>query len=217
MTDVATTGSNLPAAYTPQVANEISAEDIALPRIKVAHSSSQLAQDGLVRMGQIFAAFGRDDNDPTVLYDPKDKDAKGVLFHVLDLRKGWSLNTDDGFQTWADNDPSRPDESWRTYDYVLCLPEVDAELPYKFLFTKSAKGQAQKINLQLKRAAVAGPHTLAWRVTTAERSNEKGRWYVPQVKSEPATAENIAAAEALLEMVASAPAPAASVGPAPAI
>lgn len=214
--DIVPASSNLPAAYNSQ--SEISAEDIALPRVKVAHSSSQQAQDGLVRMGQIFSAFGRDDADPTVLYDPKeDGDNEGVLFHVLGMRKGWSLNTEDGFQTWADNDPSRPEEAWRTYDYFLCLPEVDADLPYRFLFTKSAKAQAQKINLLLKKSAADGPHKLAFRVTTAERSNDKGRWFVPQVKSVPADKKNIAAAETLLEMVASAPAPAAPAGPAPAI
>jgi hypothetical protein len=195
------------------VANEISAEDIALPRVKIGQFMSQAVQDQLVKPGAIFSSLGQDDAEPATLWKPGDK--KGLLMHVLQLRKGWSLMQDGNLETWRFDDPTRPDDAWATYDYTVCLPEVDPDLPYKFLFTRTGRSAAQKINLQLKRAPQA--HEIAFRVESLERSNDKGRFFVPRIVNEPADKKNVAAAADLLSMIAPAAAAPAAVSNEPAI
>lgn len=210
-TELATTTSALPAMPVTSLENAIGAEDIALPRVKMAQFNARAVQDQLVKPGVLYATLGQDDPEPVTLWDPKSaKEGEGLLFHVLHLRKGWSKSVEGDLETWRYDDPTRPDDAWLTYDYTVCLPEVDAELPYKILFTKTGRSSAQKMNLQLKRTNEG--HALAWRMETKETSNDKGRFFVPRVVSVKADKKNIAAAVELLAMVA--PAPAATPAPA---
>lgn len=190
----------------PTPALEIDSDDVQLPKLYVAHYQTKAVQDDLVKPGQIFAATGPDDSDPVVVYDGSDK-AEGVLIHVLSLVKGKSCEVDGELTTWAFNDPDAPPEAWTTYKYVVVVPEVDPDVPHTFLMTRSGKPAAQKINTVLKKNEARGPaYISAFRVTTAKRENEKGRWFVPQVKVVEANDEHLQIASSLADMVGSAPA-----------
>lgn len=205
-TDIAAQQSAVPALYNPAPL-EIDGSDIALPRIYVGQSNSKAVEADLVMKGSIYSATSGDDTDPIVLFDPKGKDKKGVLVHVLSMTKGRSATIDGELQRYAFNDPDAPPESWVTYNYVVCLPEVDEDVPYKLLFTKTSTPTAKKINTILKKNQDRGPaHACAFRLTTVSRSNAKGTWFVLDAKPADATPEQIAVAGSMAEMVGSAPA-----------
>ncbi len=165
--------------YTPAL--DINSSDMQLPRVKIGQFMSSAVQEQLVKPGSIYSSTGEDDPAPEVLWDPKSKGAPGVLFHVLGLTKGRSCMVDGRFERYAIDAPDAPADSWVTYDYVVCLPEFDPEVPYKMLFTRTQTACAKSINTVLKKNESRGPsYATAFRLTTAERENAKGKFFVPR-------------------------------------
>lgn len=204
-------------ALVHQPALEIEAEDVALPRMYIGQYMSDHVKDKSsdVAAGDIFSAVGSDDPDPQVLFDG---DGEGVLIHVLGLRKGKSLSVDGELETWSYDDPDAPAEAWTTYNYFVFLPEVDQDVPYKWLLTRTGKPAAQQINTVLKRAEGRGPSwSVAFRVTTAQRKNRKGEYFVPRVRQVDAEEDHVAQAEKLAQMIAGVSAEAQATGDEPAI
>lgn len=185
---------------------DIGVEDIVLPRIKIGqYSTKQVKNRGLdVTAGDIFSASSEDEGD--VLWEAKPGDdnkptAKGgVLIHVLTLRKGksWTDPETKELQTYSFDDPAAPADAWTTYNYLVAVPEVDDEVPFKWLFTKTGRPAAQQINTVLSKNASRGPAwNSAFRLSTAFRGNPKGDYYVPRVHVEDAKPKNIEIAENL--------------------
>lgn len=195
MSEIATTGSALPAIYQPAPL-DIGSDDIALPRVKVGQKMTKA--DG-VTIGQIFASTGEDDAE--ILYDPK-KSKVGVLIHILGLTRGKSISDGGELVSWAYNDPDAPSDAWTTYNYLLCLPEVDTDLPYKWLFTRTGAPSAKQMNTVLKRNATVPPYTLAFRVETKQKENPKGVFAVPRVTQVEADPAHVVSAERLAQMIA---------------
>lgn len=183
---------------------EITAEDVALPRIYLGQYMTEAVKNQLVKPGCIFAASGPDDPDPLVLWKPEDKE--GVLFHVLALKKGKSFSDGGELQLYDYNDPSAPAEAWITYNYTLALPSVDEEVPYKLLLTRTGRNTAKQINTVLKKNEGRGPAwATAFRLTAVQRENAKGEFFVPRVAvvNEP-DKQSVEAAERLAIMIAGA-------------
>jgi hypothetical protein len=193
-------------AHTPS--SEITADDIAIPRVKIGQFMSKQVQDELFSAGDVFSVTGSDDSDPIVLVK---KGAKtGVRFYVLDLIKGLSYSdkeeTGGDLLRWQFGDPEAHPKAWVTYNYVIAIPSVDTDIPFKFLLTRSGKPAAMKLNTVLKRAEMAGPgYEIAFELTTAERSNSNGKWYVAQVKQVDADPDEAKAVQELAQLT-SAPA-----------
>jgi hypothetical protein len=202
-TEVATTqGAGVPA-LAPTPATELSAEDIALPSIKLGQFMSDHVQEDRVPSGSIFSATGADDPDPVVLWEqgqPK------VRFYVLALKKGKSVSSDGELVLFDYNDSDAPAEAWVTYNYTVALPNVDEEMPYKFLLTRTGKPAAQQINTVIAKNATTPPYKLAFELDCKERSNKKGKFFVPRVSHVEATEEEAAVAEKLSQMVSADPA-----------
>jgi hypothetical protein len=198
-------GKELALAPTP-ASDEITGEDIALPRIYIGQFMSGHVQDGAAKAGSIYTATGADDPDPQTLYDGK---GDGLLFHVLAMRKGKSYSDGGELTLYDFNDPAAPAEAWVTYNYVVCLPEHEdgADLPFKWLLTRTGRAAAQQINLVLKKTAAKGPSwENAFRVTTSQRENAKGKFFVARVKPVEADKKNVEIAANLAGMIASKPA-----------
>lgn len=199
-------------------AMQITAEDVALPRLYVGQFMSKAVQDDLVKMGDIYSSTGADDPDPVVLWSLKEKDTPGILFHVTGLRKGKSYSDGGELSLWDYDDPSAPAEAWVTYNYTLVLPEIDEQVPFKLLLTKTGRPTALQINTVLARRATAGPSwTNAFRLTSAERSNAKGKYAVARVQSVEAEKKNVEIAEKLAVVMSSAATEFKSTGETPAI
>lgn len=188
--------SQVPALVnTPAL--EFTAEDVTLPRIKMAQFMSSAVQDQLVTPGDLFASVGADDPQPTVLDQP-------VLFHVIALRKGKSYSESPGaeLQRFDYGDPDAPAGAWVTWDYTVALPEVDPDTPYRMLFTKTGTGAARTVNTTIDRSGQ--PHyELAFELTTVQRENAKGKFYVPRPVAVDAKPENVEAVIKLAEHLSS--------------
>lgn len=209
-----TSGGGVPALVQPSL--DLTPEDVALPRIKVAQFSSAAVQDEIVSPGAIFASAGSEDPDPVVLYEPGSEE--GVTFYVLGLKKGKSITVDNELVVFDYGDPEAPPDAWVTYTYFVAIPEVDEVLPFKWLFTKSAKPAAQQINLLLKKNEATGPsYGIAFSATTQKRENDKGKWFVPRVRQVEANPEHVKLAEDLAVMIAGQSLDAAPSSSAPAI
>lgn len=196
-----------PSAQVPDLvrtpALELTAEDVALPRLYIGQFMSQHVQDGNVPAGAIFTALGQEDPDPEVLWEPGDE--AGIRLHILDLKLGKSLSIDGELQLYDHNDPEAPPEAWTTYNYAVALPDVDQEVPYKWLLTRSAKATAKQINMVLMKHQAKGPaYEVAFEIETAPRENQKGKWFVPRARSVEAKDEHVKIAESLVGMISGA-------------
>lgn len=189
---------------------DIGAEDVALPRIHIAQFSSKAVQNDLVKPGILYSSVGQDDPEPVELAAP-------LLLHVLTMKRAKSYSEKGGdLERYEYNDPDAPAGAWVTYDYTVVLPAYDADVPYKFLMTKSGRPAAQQVNTVLIRHAQSGPPwELAFEVHTAERTNDKGKYWIPQVRQVETKPENVAVAEALGIMMSSSAVEASSTGSQP--
>ena len=205
--EVATTeGAGVPA-LAPTPATEFTAEDIALPSLKLGQFMSDHVQEGRVPSGSIFSATGADDPDPIVLWEQGDDEK--IRFYVLALKKGKSVSSDGELVLFDYNDPDAPAEAWVTYNYTVVIPKTADDVPYKFLLTRTGKPAAQQINTVIAKNPAVPPYRLAFELDCKERQNKKGKFFVPRVKHVEATEEEIAVAEKLSQMVAADPAAAA--------
>lgn len=185
---------------------EIGAEDIALPQFKIGQYSSDQVKDQSVKPGALFTRINKEDPSPVILSSPKKKGEApaAVRFHVLGMTRGKSVSGDDGLIMFDYDDPDAPAGAWTTYNYLVALPDHDEDVPYKWLLTKSGKATAMQINMVIKKhEGIKQAYELAFDVTTAERSNTKGDWFVPRVSwVEAANEKDIEIARTLSELVA---------------
>ena len=177
--EVATSGSSVPAlADTPSV--HLDSEDIALPRLYLGQYMSEHVQENRVPAGSIFTALGQDDADPVVVWEQGDE--PGVIVRPLSLSKGKSISEGGELVLFDYDDPEAPADAWVTYNYVVALPEVDQDMPFKWLLTRTGKPTAQKINTVIaKNQATTPPWGLAFSVKAVARENQKGKFFVPSV------------------------------------
>lgn len=194
------TNSNVPdLVRTPAL--EITAEDVALPRLKLGQYMSDQVKDSLVKPGSLFVSLGSDDPDPQSLWEPGDDE--GVIVHVLGMTKGKSVSEGGELVLFDYNDPDAPPDAWVTYNYVVAIPEHVQDVPAKWLLTRTGRPAAQQMNTVLARqSGKKPPYELAFEVTTAKRENKKGEFFVPRVKFVEAKAENTEIATNLAQMIA---------------
>lgn len=200
-TEVQKSGANLPApVYTPAPL-DLGSDDIALPRIYIGQHMSSLVQEGLVKFGDVFSATGKDDTQPEVLWSLKST-KPGPLFHVLSVTRRKSASVNGELETFEFNDPDAPADAWTTYNYLVVLPEVDQDVPYKLLLTKTGAPAAKALNTILKRNEVrVPPHALAFRLTSVAKENAKGKFAVARIVQEDADEANVAIAAQLGQQI----------------
>lgn len=191
-------------ALRPTPALEIEAQDIALPRIYIGQYMSKAVQEQIVKAGAIYTATGQDDPNPNVLWNQGDEG--GVVFYVLSLRKGKSIQDNGELVLFDYDDPNAPPDAWVTYNYAVAVPSVDEDVPFKLLLTRTGTPAARNINLILKKNAARNPAwATAFSLTAAPRENAKGKFFVARVQQVEANANDVATAESLALMVAAAP------------
>jgi hypothetical protein len=201
--------ASVPAlAPTPSI--ELSAEDVALPTIKLGQFMSDHVQEDRVPAGSIFSATSADDPDPVVLWEQGSDEL--LKFYVLAMRKGKSISDGGELVLFSFDDPDAPADAWVTYNYVIALPSVDEEIPYKFLLTRTGKPAAQQINTVIAKNLATPAYNLAFTVDCVQRENKKGKFFVPRIRHVEADEAEVKIAEALATMVAGDTSPAAEGG-----
>lgn len=205
---------------------DIDAGDIALPKVYICQPLTKAVQDEIAKSGNVIVAAGPDDPDAEVIYAEPDKNGKGavahpegVLFRVLRLDRSKSYSEPGGpLQTWAYDDESAHPDAWTVYTYTVILPEIDPDMPHKFLLTRSNRGTAKRMNLLLAKALQKGNlYDVAFRLSTEPKTNDKGKWHIAVVRTTTSDV-GVDEAEALSDMVNVTPsAPVAAPADAPAI
>lgn len=177
------------ATRTAQDTHTLDANDVRLPRMKLAQLSTKLVEAGVATYGQVFVAYGQDDLEPVVLAEaPKAQGELGpeVLFYVLDVEKGYSY-TDPNKRLGRTQDGSYPDLSLvkdgdprnvrRTYDYTIVLPGAFEDLPVKFIMHGQWGGQAAKsMNTRIALANRKGVamHEQPFKLQVKKTQNDNG-------------------------------------------
>ena len=184
-------------AETP--ATQITFEDITPPTLYVAQRTSSAVDTGLVAYGDLFVAQGADDPEPEVLrkYEGESTD-NGVLFIPLHMYKTWTWTDGSNLRNWPYGDGTVPAEAaalerdtgkpvFRTYNYVVLLPDYDTEVPVNFrLNSRSQRPAANKINMTVSKSGQPF-HTSAFRITTSKKEAGGNKWAVPVVVEAKAT------------------------------
>lgn len=209
-TEVATTAGALPSlADTP--ATSIGFEDIAPPTLYVAQRTSTAVGEGLAKYGDLFVAQGADDPEAEVLWKDGSTD-EGVLFIPLHMFKTWTWTDGTNLRNWPYGNGEVPEEAaaleretnkpvFRTYNYIVLLPDYDTEMPVNFrLNSRSQRPAANKINLTVSRSEKPW-HGSAFRVTTAKKESGGNKWAVPVVTEAKATKAQHDQAEKLLGLI----------------
>lgn len=192
-------------SLAPTPATTLTADDVVAPRLYVANKMSTAVGEGLVRFGDLFVANGADDPEPIVGWKFGSTEP-GVLAHVLHMWKGksWDKGVKGGpLERYTYTDPNAPVEAWITYNYTLYLPEVDPDMPVKFLLTRSGRRTAERINTKLMRDAKAGPAwSTAFRLTADKKTTAEFTYAVAQAQVVPANPEHVQAAGELFSQIA---------------
>ena len=105
--------TQLPDLYQPP-AMDIGAEDLIMPRLYIGQGLSVAVTEGDAKIGDLYIANGKDDPEPNIVW--RQGDEGGVLFSVLGLKRGKSLQVDGELETWDYYDPEAPAEARTTYD-----------------------------------------------------------------------------------------------------
>lgn len=169
-------------AVSSSTIDDITGEDIALPRLYIGQFMSEAVKSRLANLGDIYIGQGADDPDPKVMWETGSKD-DGVLFYVVGMRKGKSYSDGGALQLFDYDDPSAPADAWVTYNYTALVPDYDEEIPVKFLLTRTGRPAALTINKVLKQNAARGPAWInAFRMTTATRNGDKGEYAVARIQ-----------------------------------
>lgn len=203
-TEVASAAPSAVPALIQTPALEIEVSDVALPRIYVGQFMSQAVRDRLVNPGDVFTATGQDDGDPTVLWENGSDEETGPVLYVLGMKRGKSYSEPGGeLELYDYDDPAAPEKAWVTYNYWVSMPAVDDQVPFKFLLTRTGAPAAKQMNTVLKKHSISGPPwEVAFRLTSAERKNAKGQFYVARVALVDAVADDVAVAANLAQQIA---------------
>lgn len=202
MTVPAKKTETLPDLYSPSAS--IDANDVQVPTIKFGHPQSELCAELGIKLGVIYAAAGRDDPDPQILWDPAVEGKNpGMRFHVLDMEKYKSRVVDGEVERFDFHDADAPEGCDTVYRYTVVLPGVDEQMPFRMSLYRTKANAARAINTVLVKNEGKSPaHHIAFEMTTRNKKVEgKGSWTVPLVRMVEATPEDIAVATRLAAMI----------------
>jgi hypothetical protein len=170
--------TRLPAQYAGSEA--LGPEDLALPRLAVAQSTSRPVQNELVPVGSIYVTHEPEDPDPQVVYTQDRKD--GVVVHVLGHRKAWVYHDDEDRFTVSGRSPGAQigpsADAQPAYELAVLVPAFDEQLPCSWLLKGSAMNVGKRVFTAATKESVP-LFALAWSISTVQRQNERGRWFAP--------------------------------------
>jgi len=211
---------------------QIDARDIQPPRLKVASPTTGAAADGRVPNFCLFSEKGSEDDNPVVLVQPGS--TEGIKVYILKMYKTWAANVDSSdwevekpkggeLRRWyqLEDAPAfvRQNEAtggsrYRQFNYVCYVPSSDdADLPHNVLLAKTSMPAARFINTLLGQRKEAGQplYSQAFELWPEKRESERdgqtNRWAIFKARPAEATDEDVQAASALYNLVATKPRP----------
>lgn len=206
--ELTATKGNLPAVRT-NGSNDLTAADVAFPRVFLGQALSPAVQDQAARVGDLYLANDGTDLDVNVIAGPDE----GVTIYLLAKPTKYLERRDDapgGFGRWAIDNPDAPAPGRETgvytvYEYAVAIPGAEDDLPVRLTLKRSGVPAARKLNTALLRAGNSTPpYELAFELSSKEsfnaESSSKYRSYT--VKATEGTAEGREVAKALYDVIA---------------
>lgn len=184
----------------------MSAEDVALDRLRVVGRQAKLVELEIAKPGDIAIGQDAEDEDSTIAHT---KGGDPVRFYVLDMWANYACGFDGPKGQWNEGDPEMPADAKRQFNYLLCIPSFDERFPVRYTASSSAAGVFKKVNGAIMRHE--GPlFELAWDLSTKINMAGTNTWPGPVVKrAEADTVEVAIAAKMYAAMgLGSKPAPA---------
>jgi hypothetical protein len=136
-----------------------------------------------------------------------------VLFIPLHMIKTWTHSDGENLTSWDYGTTGQPPAEaiamaeksskpvFRTYNYVVFVPEYDVEMPVNFrLNSKSQRPAANAINIAVSRNTGKWVDS-AFRVTTLKKESGANKWAIPVVRGDKATAAQHKQAQHLLNLI----------------
>lgn len=156
--------------YAPE---ETTAEDISLPRIKVAHTGDRVkSKSSPVEYGDIISETSSDDPQPVILAKGGDGidtvTSPPILFFLLApvrISFSWNDKDTDEFVVAGPHDArtqaqieafgSKGKDKWiprKGYNLLLALPTFDEKLPYKLLLKGMSSSAYRHLDTEVRKA-----------------------------------------------------------------
>lgn len=178
----------------------ITADDVALPRMRIVQTSGDHFKARRFEEGDIVIGTSSDDVG-AVKVGGEDE---GVIFHVLDMVKKKSGEDEAGnYRSWNLGDPETPAGAKDSYEFTLCIPEFDTMMPVLYTFGGSSARIGEGINSALARhQQTAAPYELAFKMTTQKKQRDRNSWAAPVVLAQPANQASIEVAASMADQLA---------------
>jgi hypothetical protein len=164
----------------------LSADDITIPRLRLAQYSSAAVKSRLVDFGDLYVGIGKEDANPTVVAKAGAPLGEPLRFYIHRLTAGFNYKDRENETQFgprgasyrevlqlADGDPRRV---FQKHDYLLTVPSYP-RLPVLFLMTSKWGGHSAKwINTQIGIAVQEGqnPLGIAFQIQTRQVDHPKG-------------------------------------------
>jgi hypothetical protein len=177
--------------------DEVRLSDIQLPRIYVQQGQSNFVQAGLTEPGDVVLANGSDDPEPIHLIGGDAGDA--FTCYVIGRERFAATTAGGGIEFQDQRDPNDPD-SWEGWFFDIALPDVDPNVPARWMLWKTAgRAAARAINTLIERKKFSGDtDPLCIKVRSSERTNKRGqKYHVPVISVGEPTDEGLAVARDL--------------------
>lgn len=167
----------------PQMYERVEADDTQIPSVYLLQGLSSAVQEGIGRIGDVIVGLGADDPDPSWLIGGPN-DLTEFTAYILSRRVGYA-RIEDGSMEWLDRAEyeaaraAQDRDVWKTFHYVLCIPEYSEVLPARLMLTKTAgRKPSQRINHFIDKAVANGQtDPVCVRFQVAEDTNRKGQKY----------------------------------------
>lgn len=203
------TQSKLPAVRKGGT-QDLTAADVAFPRIYVGQAKSPAVEAKAAQVGDIYLANDGNDLDPIVVAP----EGESVVIYLLGRPNKYLERKEDRrnnieFGRWAIDNPDAPAPGresgvYTVYEYPIAVPGHEDDLPVRLTLKRSGVPTARKLNTALLRQGSNPPYDLAFELTTREQFNaaSQSKYQVFGVKSAAGDAEGRAVAENLHAIIA---------------
>lgn len=204
------TQSKLPAVRTTGT-QDLTAADVAFPRIYVGQAKSPAVEAKAAQTGDIYLANDGNDLDPIIVAP----EGESVTVYLLGRPNKYLERKEDKrnnieFGRWAIDNPDAPPPGresgvYTVYEYPIAVPGHEDDLPVRLTLKRSGVPAARKLNTALLRQGSNPPYDLAFELSAREQFNaaSQSKYQVFAVKAVDGTPEGRKVAENLYSIIAS--------------
>lgn len=170
----------MPSLYSNPTESSVDYGDLVVPKVYLMQPLSKMVESGVAKSGDAVMALDADDSSPEFLIGGPDN-RESVTAIVLDRHRKVVNTADNGWEYLPDDYVRGADERdvWVGYNFLVLFPDVDPDVPAKWLLIKTAGAPVfKKINTLLSiKQARGDTDPLAIEVSTVKKTSRGGQVY----------------------------------------